>query len=173
MQSFDGMKISSAGKNLQFFTQKTNKTTSYHRRIFWPQILVKMPFDRIKTLFFQKNSSYTFYFLQIYFFLIFGKRIHNWGGKEIISFATHSKLLRILKKNCNFFLKNPSFIQKTQILYILRSLTISVAFYGQFVIIWWFITFTFRIVIFISILPNTDVYHLARNVLSVDFSFHT
>ena len=172
MQSFDGMKISSAGKNLQYFTQKTNKTTSYHRRIFWPQILVNMPFDRIKTLFFSKKTHHILStFFKFNLFLIFGKKIHNWGGKEIISFDTHSKLLRILKKIA-IFLKNPS-IQKTQILYILRSLTISVAFYGQFVIIWWFITFTFRIVIFISILPNTDVYHLARNVLSVDFSFHT
>ena len=61
--------------------------------------------------------------------------------QETISFDTHSTAnfpsLPVLEKIKFFSKKGNGFFPRTQISYVLRNLTISVAFYGQFYSIWW------------------------------------
>ena len=56
-----------------------------------------------------------------------------------IRYAFYSKFatLSVLKKIQDFFGKTHLFFRKTQILNVLRNLTISVALYGNFAIQWW------------------------------------
>ena len=103
----------------------------------------------MKTFFRRKKytSSYFLFFRRFEIFCFFLSENPDIEGgkdllKEIIPFYTHSTAilppLSILKKKSIFFRRKPIyFSKKTQILNVLRTFTISIAFYGKFATIWW------------------------------------
>ena len=166
-----------------FWKDEKINTAGYHRHVFRPPILLKMPFKKMKAFFFQKIALIKFCnFSKFWNLLIFCKKTQFRGKRlvlEIISFDTvtfdrHSTAnlppLRILKKK-TVFSKNPTFFQKqNNFSTYLRNLTTSVTFYGQLAIIW-------RLKKSISEMPDMGHFQLANKrkitfALSSWFSFH-
>ena len=122
--------------------RRTNKPAGYHRHIFRPPSLLQMAFERMKA-FFQVISSNFVIFPNLKCFWFLQKNSIQVEKKtlwyNIICYAFYSKFASfsdILKKS-SIFWKNIHFFKKKQISYVLRNLTILVAFYGKFAVIWW------------------------------------
>ena len=93
-----------------------NKTVCYHRRIFCPPILFKMPFERKETFFFQKFFIYLLIFPNFIIFYFFQKKSQlRWKRlfKEITSvhmlFSPNLPPYRF-QKNSSFSFKNKTSI---------------------------------------------------------------
>ena len=102
-----------------------NKTTGQHR----PLTLLKIPFRR-------KAFSRKVLFSKFIIFWFLQKETFNFRCGKHFFFMKKCHLIRILQQFCHlyrFWKNSRRFFQKTtQISYVLRNLTISVAFYSKF-----------------------------------------
>ena len=134
---------------MQFITLNETRVLRYQKTrlpaTIGPPILLKKPFAKDESVFFNTLSSSNFLIFPLLNIWFLQKnltmKVEKTFSNDIIQYAFYSKspTFTDFEKRIRFlFEKTQLFFQKrTNFRTYLRNLTISVAFYGKFATIWW------------------------------------